>query len=135
METTNIPSADAQPSDEAARIDTAPGVETLAPVIEPPARPTAREVIETKHARRRRRNAMIPAIFVGVLMFVLGGLGGFVARPYIMPPSPSPTQTQPAAQQQQAKMQAILDMLVSKTRHFKGNPNAPVTLLEFGDFQ
>jgi hypothetical protein len=133
METTNIPSADAQPSDEAAQINRAPDAETLATVIEPAAEPTARAVIEAEHAPGLRWTAMIPTIFVGVLMFVLGGLGGFVARPYIMPPSPTPTQS--AAQQQQTKMQALLDMLVSKTRHFKGNANAPVTLLEFGDFQ
>lgn len=131
METTNIPNADAQPIDEAARIDNPPDAEALAPAIEAAAEPTEREVIEPERSRGRRLTALIPTILFGVVMFVLGGLGGFVGRPYIMPPTP----TQTTAQQQQAKMQAVLDMLISKTRHFKGNANAPVTLLEFGDFQ
>ncbi len=76
----------------------------------------------------------LPTVLVGILMFVLGGVGGFVGRPYVMPPPPTPTPVA-APQQQPADIQSILALLISKTRHFKGSPNAPVTMLEFADFQ
>jgi hypothetical protein len=131
METNSTPSADAVPGEEAARIAEVPDAVVAATAIEPAAEATEREVLEAEPAPSHRWTALIPTILFGTLMFVLGGVGGFVGRPYII----SPTPTQSAAQQQQAKMQALLEMLVSKTRHFKGNVNAPVTLLEFGDFQ
>lgn len=132
-ETTNTPSADMPPSDEAAQVDNAPEAEALTAVMEPDSEPTERAVSRAKRARGHRMTALIPTILGGVLIFLLGGLGGFAARPYILPPSPTPTQS--AAEQRQPDMQAILELLVSKTRHFKGNANAPVTLLEFSDFQ
>ncbi|MSP14740.1 MAG: hypothetical protein EXR62_17500 [Chloroflexi bacterium] len=30
---------------------------------------------------------------------------------------------------------AVIDKLIAQTRHFKGDPNAPVTILDFSDFQ
>ena len=76
----------------------------------------------------------LPTVLVGILMFVLGGVGGFVGRPYVMP-SPTPTAAPTSAPQQAPDMQAILAQLISKTRHWKGNANAPVTMIEFSDFQ
>lgn len=35
----------------------------------------------------------------------------------------------------QAATKQLMDMLISQTRHFKGDPNAPVTMIEFSDFQ
>jgi protein-disulfide isomerase len=29
----------------------------------------------------------------------------------------------------------LMDAVVAQTRHFKGDPNAPVTIVEFGDFK
>ncbi len=34
-----------------------------------------------------------------------------------------------------ADMQQLMTFLVDNTRHFKGDPNAPVTIIEFSDFQ
>jgi hypothetical protein len=131
METNSTASDDALPGDEAARIEQAPEAEAPATVDEPDAEAADGETAETERAPVRRWIPLIPTLLFGVLMFALGGLGGFVGRPYIMPPTP----TLSATQQQQARMQALFEMVVSKTRHFKGNANAPVTLLEFGDFQ
>lgn len=43
------------------------------------------------------------------------------------PPTPNPTEL--------AQRHALADNLASWTRHFKGNANAPVTIIEFSDFQ
>ena len=81
-------------------------------------------------------------ILVALLMFLLGGAGGYFGRPFLSPapptPTPRPTSAASAAEPQQqptADMKKLLDMLVGKTRHFEGNPNAPVVMLEFSDFQ
>jgi hypothetical protein len=122
--------------DEAAEITQIPNAEPRAAEVELAAEaarqePIQQEPVQPEPRSSRRWIGLIPTAIFGILMFVLGGVGGFVGRPYIMVPTPTLT----AAQDQQGKMQALLDMLISKTRHFKGNANAPVTLLEFGDFQ
>ena len=58
------------------------------------------------------------------LLLVVGFGAGFLSRPFILPPKTPVSTGSPLA-----------DMVVAQTRHFKGNANAPVTLLEFSDFQ
>lgn len=87
-------------------------------------------------------------LFFGLL---LGAVIGFMGRPLVTsPPRTAPvvpatgpaSASQPAGQSQatqtsarSAGTQARLDNVVAQTRHFKGDPNAPVTVIEFGDFQ
>jgi protein-disulfide isomerase len=76
---------------------------------------------------------------IGVAMLVLGLLVGFYGRPFIpagtqsdassAPPIVIPTADNSAAQQQ------LMETALAKTRHFKGDPDAPVTIIEFADFQ
>ena len=78
---------------------------------------------------------------VGILMLVLGLLVGYYVRPLILNESPSeasvnslapvvlPTEDNSAAQQK------LMETVLAKTRHFKGDPDAPVTIIEFADFQ
>jgi protein-disulfide isomerase len=76
---------------------------------------------------------------VGILMLALGLLIGFYGRPFILagpqsdassaPPVVIPTADNSAAQQK------LMETVVAQTRHFKGDPNAPVTIIEFADFQ
>lgn len=84
---------------------------------------------------------------VGVIMLLLGLIGGyflypvvksaFVAAPTqvastdvqsIQTEAPQPT-VDPATRQQ------LMDYLVPQVKHFKGDASAPITLIEFSDFQ
>ena len=78
---------------------------------------------------------------VGILMLVLGLLVGYYGRPLILsqvqseasvdssPPVVIPTADNSAAQQN------LMETVLAKTRHFMGDPNAPITIIEFADFQ
>ena len=78
---------------------------------------------------------------VGILMLVLGLLGGYYLRPLMLNQARSeasvnaqvpvgiPTADNSVAQQE------LVETLLTKTRHFKGDPDAPVTIIEFADFQ
>jgi len=76
---------------------------------------------------------------VGLVMLILGLFGGYAIRPMLddqaesadisLRQQPSPDSTGAAGNPQ------LMEYLVSQTRHFRGDSNAPVTLIEFGDFQ
>lgn len=84
---------------------------------------------------------------VAIIMLVAGYFAGFYSRPLVSSGTtaekagettteavaavPSPTVDPDRAAQQQALMEAV----TSVTRHFRGNPDAPVTIIEFSDFQ
>lgn len=95
---------------------------------------------------------------VGLLMLVLGLAAGFYARPLfdrpdadqqaaaILPPTTAPvnanagqsvaTATPTADPTALAESQAsLMEFLVGQMKHFKGDENAPVTIIEFSDFQ
>jgi protein-disulfide isomerase len=78
---------------------------------------------------------------VGLIMLVLGLAGGYFVRPLIdtgsVPGASDPgsessnTQTQSSPEEREALMAALLPSV----RHFEGDPDAPITLIEFSDFQ
>jgi len=87
---------------------------------------------------------------VGIIMLVAGLFGGYYGRLLLSPETTSvtvegnpstdtgisvpvtvPTPDKERAAQQQELMSAV----VEQTRHFRGDPDAPVTIIEFGDFQ
>src|SRR3972149_4035473 len=87
---------------------------------------------------------------VGLVMLVIGLLAGYYLRPLtlaqasttttILPvvvtqPATIPTADPPSGTAQSAAQQSLMDSLFPKVRHFIGNPNAPVTIIEFADFQ
>jgi hypothetical protein len=77
---------------------------------------------------------------VGIIALLLGLLGGFFIRPMIAK-EPEPAAQTPAptvaaqSQDQAAQRAAMMEQLVSQTRHFKGSADAPVTIIEFSDYQ
>lgn len=76
---------------------------------------------------------------VGIGMLILGLLGGYYGRPLLgdigkqaaVPQTNAPARPQNAG----AGNEELMAYLVSQARHFTGDPDAPVTLIEFGDFQ
>ena len=87
---------------------------------------------------------------VGIVMLLAGLFGGYFLRPVLSPvstpvavpeeslssdtgdaPLTIPTPDAERAAQQQELMTAV----VERTRHFRGDPDAPVTIIEFSDFQ
>ncbi len=100
------------------------------------------EIKEPEEVQPKRQPAVTINIqswatpIVGILMLLVGLIGGYYGRPLV-----SGTKEQASAPQSIAPSQAdpgneeLMAYLVSQTRHFSGNPDAPVTLIEFGDFQ
>ncbi len=95
---------------------------------------------------------IIGAILIGLVtlliglaagFYVAGGVNGNALFTFAPTPTPRPTTVpqNPASQptmdpqQVQEQMKQILTVLIGKTRHWKGDANAPVTMLEFSDFQ
>jgi len=81
---------------------------------------------------------------VGGVLLVVGLLAGYFIRPMITPDAitdaggsssiPAPTTApQPTVDPETRKQ--LMDFLLPQVKHFKGDSNAPVTLIEFSDFQ
>lgn len=77
---------------------------------------------------------------VGLIMLVIGLAGGYFGRPLLTPEAslPEALPTAPAVSLPDEAPQSaeeMMDFLAGQVRHFKGDANAPVTIIEFSDFQ
>jgi hypothetical protein len=76
---------------------------------------------------------------VGLIMLVAGALLGYIGRGEFGPEAQAAKATSDAqavlAVTQAAANANLMDYLAQNTRHFKGDPNAAVTIIEFSDFQ
>ena len=75
-------------------------------------------------------------LIVGLL---IGGLGGFYLRPLIFPEQPSvvaPLASVDSSDEinELDPYQSVMLAVSSGARHYKGDPDAPITIVEFGDF-
>jgi protein-disulfide isomerase len=83
-----------------------------------------------------RTNAWV-LLIVGLLV---GGLGGFYLRPLVIPEAEAQAVAPLAAVTESPQInkpdahQAVMLAVIGGARHFQGDPNAPVTVVEFGDF-
>lgn len=76
-----------------------------------------------------------------VIGILVGGLAGFALRPLVLPEEDASAATAPLANVEDSGQinepdphQAVMLAVIAGARHFQGDPNAPVTLVEFGDF-
>lgn len=86
---------------------------------------------------------------VGLAMLVLGLVAGYTARPLIAQQGSSALTATPTTKAEaiantpqptvtaatQPSQDELMDYLISQTRHFRGNPDAPITIIEFSDYQ
>jgi protein-disulfide isomerase len=76
---------------------------------------------------------------LAVAMLIVGALFGYFVRPTLEGwLTPGGTQTQPPGVGPRAlpkSQEEVMPYLISQTRHFKGDPAAPITVIEFADFQ
>lgn len=77
---------------------------------------------------------------LALVMLVLGLVVGFVGRPLVESQlAPSPTAAvqaeAPAAGDTAAQRDQIMADFIAQTVHFMGDDNAPITIIEFSDFQ
>lgn len=102
------------------------------------------------------RPAMVINVFtwatpiVGLIMLVIGLVAGYLIYPELsvriggatpvavapgVNPSGSTSPSSTGSQVDPANRQEMMEFIISQTRHFKGNPDAEVTIIEFSDFQ
>lgn len=77
---------------------------------------------------------------VAIVMLVIGALAGFYARPTVLGQLPeSVSDTSPVVaiptEGRSEQQQQLMASLTPQIRHFIGDSSAPVTIIEFGDFQ
>lgn len=120
------------------------------PIISPP------EQTKPEEANTKKKNALVIQFtswstpIVGLVMLGLGLVLGFSLRPETLSRSQAPTVDNPVegipeevqsssvqipTPDQSAQQNALMDGVIAVTRHFKGDPDAPVTVIEFSDFQ
>jgi hypothetical protein len=80
-----------------------------------------------------------PMIMVGVAMLLVGAILGYLGRGVYGPEATAAKATSSAVaaaiQTRASANKEVMTMLIGATRHFKGDANAPVTIIEFSDFQ
>jgi hypothetical protein len=93
------------------------------------------------------RSSLLVPFVVGVVMLGIGLLAGYFGRPLVNPePTTAPAVSSADSGNQAAARSAspavpdssgpaLMDGVITRTRHFKGEPSAPITIIEFGDFQ
>jgi len=92
---------------------------------------------DESQSQKRGGQSIWVLFIVGLLV---GGLAGFSLRPLVIPEPEANAAAPLAAVEDSGQInepnphQAIMLAVIDGSRHFQGDANAPVTLVEFGDF-
>jgi protein-disulfide isomerase len=88
-----------------------------------------------------KRTSLSNPWYLLVIGLLIGGLAGFYLRPLVMDALDAEGDTTPLARVESSGQinegdphQQVMMTVIANARHFYGDPNAPVTLVEFGDF-
>jgi uncharacterized protein HemX len=94
---------------------------------------------EEEETSKGGNRTWLVAGLVGLVMLLVGALLGYFGRGQFGPEAQAAKATEQAqvalAATQAAANADLMEYLVQNTRHFKGDPSAPVTIIEFSDFQ
>jgi protein-disulfide isomerase len=104
------------------------------------------EAEEAEEPSKSGSRAWLVTLLVGLVMLVAGALLGYVGRGQFGPEAQAAkatSQAQDALDATQAVLAAtqaaanadLMKYLTENTRHYKGDPNAAVTIIEFSDYQ
>ena len=84
-------------------------------------------------------------LFIGLAMFLIGLAAGYFGRPLLAKDeniqqvadadTSVPQAGVPSPAEASGDAEEMMSFLIEETRHFQGNPDAPVTIIEFSDFQ
>lgn len=110
----------------------------------PPIEDQQEEILEETHVKetdstdQKGAVASNPWILLMVGLLV-GGLGGFYLHPLLFPQEPAVVAPLAAVEPSEAineldPYQSVMLAVTSGARHFQGDPDAPITIIEFGDF-
>ncbi len=76
---------------------------------------------------------------IGLTMFLIGMFAGYNLRQGDSSQNTISAAATQSIQQPPAQLgrsnEEVMDYVLTQVRHFQGDPEAPVTLIEFGDFQ
>lgn len=86
--------------------------------------------------KERAKNVKVISIAVTVLaLLAIGISAGFSKQTQVAVKDQEPTAAPSATYDPVAEQEARMKIMTAQARHFKGDANAPVTILEFSDFQ
>lgn len=76
---------------------------------------------------------------IGLAMLLLGLLAGFYGRPFLVDGSRAAVDSSATGStgvnSETGNNAALMETVQAQVRHFRGSPDAPITLVEFSDFQ
>ena len=94
-----------------------------------------------KDSQARTRNThsrKVDRWIIPALAFLIVSAGifiGFSKRPQLTTKGARSSPARAAVKTPANEQEALTQIATAQTRHFKGDPDAPVTILEFSDFQ